>query len=178
MIQLVALGICCAEADHDVREVGGNNRGPRVREYLAAVGFGEGAAWCGGLIFYGWRFAARDVLGVPNPLDIVPEKALVQSYYETFQGRVVDPYDAPAGSLVLMKFGANPRDYDHIGMLRRPIPRGEFAAMTIEGNTGPGLGSTDMEREREGDGVYLRTRGLDEGKRPLLFIDVTGGDRE
>lgn len=178
MIQLVALGICCAEADHDVREVGGNNMGPRVREYLAAVGFDEGAAWCAALIFYCWRFGAKDVLGVPNPLNVVPSKALVQSYYETLQGYAVDPHDARPGSLVLMKFGANARDYDHIAMLRRPVPQGEHAALTVEGNTGPGLGSTDAEKEREGDGVYLRTRGLEEGKKPLLFLDVTREGRE
>lgn len=173
MIHLVALGIACAEADHDVREVGGNNRGPRVREYLASVGFAEGAAWCAALGFYCWKLAAEEVLGVPNPLEVVPHRALVQSYYETLAGYAVDPYDARPGSLVLMKFGSNPRDYDHFGMLRRPIPQGTFGCLTVEGNTGPGIGSTDAERQREGDGVYLRTRGLDEGLKPLLFLDVT-----
>lgn len=172
-IATVALGVFAGDADHNVVEVGANNRGPRIREYLASVGLGEGYAWCAAGVFYCWDYAS-EVTGEPNPLEAVPLRGLVESYFETFRNYVVSPESAPVGSLVLMKFGSNDRAYDHLGLLRKRIAPGSLAgADTVEGNTGPGIGTDPVEREREGDGVYLRTRGLEEGLKPLLFIDPT-----
>lgn len=39
-----------ATAELGVREIGGENRGPRVKEYLAHVGLGEGYPWCAAFV--------------------------------------------------------------------------------------------------------------------------------
>ena len=60
--------LACARRDLaiGVREVGEND-GPRVREYLAAVGVGAPANWCAAAITFWMRAAARE-LGVEPPV--------------------------------------------------------------------------------------------------------------
>lgn len=50
-----------------VHEIGGNNRGPRVEEYLASVGLPPGQPWCGAFVYFCYQQAARE-LRVINPL--------------------------------------------------------------------------------------------------------------
>ena len=47
-------------------EQGGNNRGPEVDLYLAAVGLDPGFAWCSAFLFWVFREAARRT-GLANP---------------------------------------------------------------------------------------------------------------
>lgn len=49
-------------AETGVRETEGNNRGPRIREYMATVGLSDGYAWCSG--FVKWVFKQA---GIPTP---------------------------------------------------------------------------------------------------------------
>ncbi len=60
----VALSIAVAEIG--VHEEGGNNRGPRVEEYLRAAGGLPGEAWCASFLFWCFRQAAQQ-LGVVCP---------------------------------------------------------------------------------------------------------------
>ena len=52
-----------ARAEVGVAEVGGNNRGRRVEEYLAAVGLGPGNPWCAAYV--AWVMRQAEVRGWP-----------------------------------------------------------------------------------------------------------------
>jgi hypothetical protein len=49
-----ALAAAIGELKANAREIGGNNRGPFVRKYLAPAGLDEGLSWCAG--FVSWCF--------------------------------------------------------------------------------------------------------------------------
>lgn len=49
-----ALAAAIGELKANAREIGGNNRGPLVRKYLAPAGLDEGQSWCAG--FVSWCF--------------------------------------------------------------------------------------------------------------------------
>ena len=99
MIQLVTLGVLAGEVDHDVREEGGNNMGPRMKRYRenADPPIGIAVPWCALLVQYASDVAAR-ALGIANPLDAVRQEALVQSYFEELQEQEV-PSSAPIPSI-------------------------------------------------------------------------------
>jgi hypothetical protein len=61
-----ALAVAMEELAAGVREVGGNNRGPRVEEYQRAAGGQPGEAWCAAFLVWCFREAARR-LGVVTP---------------------------------------------------------------------------------------------------------------
>ena len=159
MIQAVALGIAACDADHKVREEGGNNRGPRIREYLKNVGFAEGAPWCAAAVQY-WSDLAARTLGVVNPLDAVLQEALVQSYYDLLEGSQVD--DPEPGDLVLFKFGGS-ATWNHVGLVAQAPAGGTF--WTVEGNTSDA-------NQRDGDAVAFKPRKL--GGPPVTFIRWDG----
>lgn len=170
VIQAVALGIAACDADHKVREVGGNNRGPRIRQYLANLDppMQEGAPWCAAAVAY-WSDLAARALGVKNPLDAVRLEALVQSYYDLLASEEVPPEMVEPGDLVLFKFGSSGR-WDHIGIVTQPPKPGSKGFHTVEGNTG-------AESQRDGDGVHFRVRELD-AAYPVCFIRWDGRVRE
>lgn len=174
-IRLVALGFAASEADHKVREEGGNNRGPRIRQYLDGAGIAVDAPWCAAFVNYCADGAAR-VLGVPNPLDEVQLEALVQSYHDRFQGSQVSVAEAQAGDLVLFRFSGSDR-WNHIGLVAQPPKPGSTTFWSVEGNTSAGVGATDEEREREGDGVYVKPREIGSGY-PVSFIAWDGREIE
>ena len=157
------VGAAAMEADNRVREEGGNNRGPRVAEYLASLDppLAEGAPWCAAFVQYVSDVAARAV-GVPNPLDAVRLEAYVQSYVDQYGHAAVAPELALPGDLVCFSFGGE--RWDHIGILSRRVAGDSF--WTIEGNTG-------TESERDGDGVAVKPRTLSTGTREPLFLRWT-----
>lgn len=169
MIRAVTLGFALAEADHKVREVGGNNHGPRVQQYLGNLDppMAEGAAWCAAEIQYSSDRAARG-LGIPNPLDAVKLEALVQSYYDLLGHNEVRPAEVEPGDLVLYKFNGSQR-WNHIGIVAQPPKPGSKVFFAVEGNTG------DIS-QRDGDGVYLKPRELDAGY-PVCFLTWGDGER-
>jgi len=145
----VTLGVAFGEVDHKVREVGGNNRGPRVEQYLANAGIHQAAPWCAA--FVQWcSDRAAEALGTTNPLDAVKFEAYVQSYWEwaSANGRIVPISAARAGSLILFNFGGE--RWDHIGLIARPA-NNDGIVWSVEGNTG------DVD-QRDGDGVYIKPR--------------------
>jgi hypothetical protein len=163
MIRLVTLGVLAGEVDHDVREEGGNNMGPRMARYRenADPPIGIAVPWCALLIQYASDVAAR-ALGIQNPLDAVRQEALVQSYFEELQDQEVFRGAAEAGDLVLFKFGSSSRPWDHIGLLAVPPVALPGVFKTIEGNTSD-------DSERDGDAVAFKTRRLDAGY-PVTFL--------
>jgi CHAP domain-containing protein len=53
--------ITCALSQLGVTEVGGNNRGPEVEEYLRSVGLAAGFAWCAAFSYWCFRVGANRV---------------------------------------------------------------------------------------------------------------------
>lgn len=154
-LALVALGAALMDADHRVREEGGNNRGPRIRQYLANADppINVAAPWCAAFVQYCTDVAARG-RGKRNPLDEVRREAYVQDYWEWgAPDRIVSPHLAQAGDLVLFSFGGE--RWDHIGIVSQP-PGDGTTFWSVEGNTGD-------ENQRDGDVVAHKPRQLDSG---------------
>ena len=166
MIRAATLGVLAGEVDHDVREEGGNNLGPRMLRYRenADPPIGVAVRWCALVIQYGSDVAAR-ALGITNPLDAVRQEALVQSYYEELRENELEVGAVTAGDLALYKFGSSDRAWDHIGIVTiPPTDGGIFRA--IEGNTSD-------DSERDGDAVAFKVREVGAGY-PVTFL--TWGD--
>lgn len=163
MIQTAALGAALAEADRGVREIGGNNRGPDIRRYLAACDppIHVAAPWCAAFVQWASDVASQG-LGALNPLDGVRQEALVESYFDHFAPRGIVPFEvAEPGDLVLFRFPNGPDRWNHIGILARaPDQDGKF--WVVEGNTGDAS-------QRDGDGVYLKPR-VSNAEYPVAFI--------
>lgn len=162
-LPLVALGFALCEAERGVREEGGENRGPRIEEYLRATDppISVAAPWCAAFVQFVSDRAA-EALAVANPLDAVRLEALVQSYADWSEGLglFVERGAARPGDLVIYRFPRVPR-WNHIGILASRVDRdGSFSA--VEGNTND-AGS------REGDGVVLKLRSTEAGY-PTAFI--------
>lgn len=155
-LELVTLGLALGDADHHVSEEGGNNRGERVKRYLKAAGITVPAPWCAAWVNERAQLAA-DMLGTVSPLEQVKLQALVQSYHNWATENWLLVKDPRPGDLVLFKFGKSGR-WDHIGFVVRPLDGNVFD--TVEGNTSPGVGATDLEKQREGDGVFIKQRKL------------------
>lgn len=152
MIKLVTLGFAGCDADHKVREEGGNNRGPRIREYLENTDppINIAAPWCAAAVQY-WSDAAARVLGVENPLDAVRLEAYVQSYHDHFApDGIVTAAEAEPGDLVLYSFGG--QRWDHIGLVAQAPT--DSTVWSVEGNTSDA-------NQRDGDVVTIKPRALD-----------------
>jgi len=167
MLRATALGFALAEADHKVGEEGGPNTGKRIREYAANTDppITVAAPWCAMFAAYCTDKAAHP-LGLPNPLDAVKLEAYVESYHQWAKdnGKLVAVPEP--GDLVIFSFGG--QRFDHIGfVLIPPDASGKFR--TVEANTSPGVGATNAEREREGDGVYIKDR-TGKGKYAVRFV--------
>lgn len=168
-IRAVALGVAACDADHRVREVGGNNRGPRIRQYLENTDppIAVAAPWCAAFVQYASDVAGR-ALGIPNPLDEIRQEALVQSYYESLRHNEVSPAEVEAGDLVLFRFNESER-WNHIGFVAQPPKPGSKTFFSCEGNTSD-------ENQRDGDAVTIKPRQLDAGY-PVLFLTWGDGER-
>lgn len=167
-VALVTLGRALGDAEHGVHEEGGNNAGAWIRKYLHEAGIEVPAAWCAASIT-AWSNWAANLLGVLNPLDEVVQEGLVQSFYNWGQqrGLIVPLAAARPGDLVCYRFpGGTANAWNHLGILAAKLDGGRIR--TVEGNTSPGVGATKAEREREGDGVYVRER--NPAAQPTAFI--------
>ena len=126
-----------ARKEVGVQEVGGNNRGRRVEEYLAAVGLGPGQPWCAA--FIAWCMRAAGVQGWPATGD-------TWALEDWARARGVLHDDPQRGDVFLV-----------LGADGRPVHTGFVAAVqseyvsTIEGNTG-------MRSDFDGDGVAAKSR--------------------
>lgn len=162
-LQAVTLGVALGHADARIGEVGGNNTGPKVSEYLANTDppIHVAAPWCAAAVQY-WSDVAASRLQVQNPLDEVRLEALVQSYWDSFAHREISASQARAGDLVLFKFDGS-ETWNHIGLVCHAPSVGTTLFTTVEGNT-------SSESERDGDSVAVKVRDL-MGGYGLTFLD-------
>jgi hypothetical protein len=129
-------------AEIGVTESGGNNRGPRVEEYLAATGLPGGNPWCAA--FVRWSFdqaGLKTDITAWSPTAYDRKKVVWKNGWkdEFRQGQVFTIYYSRLGRI------------GHTGFADRMV--NENLVETVEGNTNDG-GS------REGDGVYRKKRSL------------------
>lgn len=168
-----AISVAIGEVVNSVREEGGENEGPKVREYLRNAGIPAPAPWCAAAMQWITDGAAR-FLGFENPLDEVHREALVLDYVTLADSKdwTVPVDRGKPGDLVCFKFSGSDR-WNHMGMLltEPKLSEQEWRFQTIEGNTSPGVGLTDEEREREGDGMYRKQREWREGRTRIIAWD-------
>lgn len=138
-----------------VRETGGNNRGPEINRWLRAVGASPGDPWCAAFVA-GMLRAAEAQTGAT----IVPtiRSALARNYIS--RGSVIEATEvrrgtrtAPIGASPVWQRGATRKG--HIGINDAPW-RGPTGT-TIEGNTSSGTRGS----QHDGDNVYRRRRTID-----------------
>jgi hypothetical protein len=147
----------------------GSNRGPRVDEYLRAVGLrpeGGSFAWCAAFVYWCFERGARG-LGRANPL---PRTAGVLDHWRragqagtarlAAPAATADPALVRPGMVFVQDFGGGK---GHTGLVES-VQGGRI--VTLEGNT-------NDEGSREGIGVFRRT-----GRKILTinkgFIDYAG----
>lgn len=170
-----AVGIALGERANDARETGGNNRGPAVEKYLRSCGISIPAAWCMAFVFWSAEKAAEH-LQTENPLRNVPLRALVASLIDTARRRewIIPASVAEPGDIVAFQWSSG----NHVGFLLEPPPvvfgagrthTGPF--WTLEGNTDQDVGLDNEERQREGDGVFVKTRRATTGRVHFIRWD-------
>lgn len=122
-----------AAAELGVREVGGNNKGARIAEYLAVVKLKRPEPWCSAFVC--WVFAQN---GYKNPCSGWSPDLFLSSSIST----TVLP-----GNIIGFYF-PNLKRIAHVGLI---VNQKDSWILTTEGNT-------NVKGSREGDGVYLRMR--------------------
>lgn len=137
----------------------GSNNGPKVRQYLAAVGLGPGYAWC--MAFVYWCFDKTP----GNPL---VKTGGVMAQFNQIKGKRIykidainTPLEASAilpGDIFIMSF---PHGQGHTGIIEKTSGDSVF---TIEGNTNGSGG-------REGIGVFSRRRKISEIRGLIRVLD-------
>lgn len=124
-----------------VREQGGANRGAQVEQYLAAVNFGPGYAWCAA--FVSWCYQQVDI---DHPRSAwVPSYALAENLIYK-RGEFIRQLPQ-SGDAFLIWFDRLKRPA-HIGFVEKWQAKW---VITVEGNT-------NDDGSREGDGVYRKRR--------------------
>jgi hypothetical protein len=151
-----------------IHEIGGNNRGPEVKKFLAEVGLPQGYAWCDAFQSYEEHATAGRRLPI--------ESASVGTTFVAAQRLGWTVARPRRGDLVLYDFDADGQADDHIGIVVRVIHLpstggrlfGSFILRTVEGNTSSGVAGS----QTDGAGVFLRTRVV----RPssVRFIRIPG----
>ena len=124
-----------------VKEQGGANRGEQVEQYLAAVNFGPGYAWCAA--FVSWCYQQADI---NHPRSAwVPSYAIKQNIIYK-RGEFIKQLPQP-GDVFMIWFNRLKRPA-HIGFVEKWQAKW---VTTVEGNT-------NDDGSREGDGVYRKRR--------------------
>lgn len=157
-IRLLAMATHYAAAG--VKEHGGNNRGKVVDHILRAAGVAPGNPWCAAAVVV-WGCEARmKAIGddTPTAADFLTAKNWLKANYFKPSALVADiendakkrgtwkgaDWEPQPGDLVIYHFKTG----NHIGVV---VKDHGSTIETIEGNTGSG-------NDRDGDGVYHRTR--------------------
>ena len=149
--------IAAAAKKIGVHESGGNNKGPEVEQFQKAVdGKAQGEPWCAAFV----QFCIMEVEKRFGATVVCHRSEHCLTIWAKTPG--VHRYKFPKpGYLVIWNYENSLNG--HIGIVSRVID--EFTIETIEGNTGP----DDKTVEREGDGVYRKTRSLKQtGKMKLM----------
>lgn len=140
---LVERALAQAAARVGTTEQGGNNRGPWVARFLAAVGLGQGYAWCAA--FVTWTIKQADEL---KHFSFPKHPASVLGWHEWARATNRLVSEPQRGDLFFWLDGST----GHIGWITGVEGR---TIETIEGNT-------NKAGSRDGDGVYRKRRTIDE----------------
>lgn len=143
-----------AEGWEGFTEQGGDNMGQAVQRFQKAVdGKAVGEPWCASFVWH----CIKEVDGICNTLgDPKTTKLFASEHVMTMWRKApgLNRVGIPEpGDLVLWQHGESERG--HIGIVISDAELGNGKIITIEGNTGMGAGV-----QREGDGVYRRTRDM------------------
>lgn len=138
-----------------VVEVGGNNRGKQVEEYLRSVNMPAGQPWCAAIIVWAMNkcnIKHRITAWSPsayNKNDVIFTDG-------EFKTQDWSNDDVLIGTLSYDKFKSIKSRYKGIGHVFDCLVVGKRSVITIEGNTND-AGDRDS---RSGDGVYRKKRPL------------------
>lgn len=151
---LLAATLKAAAAEVGVMETPpGSNRGPRVSEYLAAVGLEPGFAWCAAFVYWCFRQAAKSQ-SVANPairtagvLDMWNRAVAGGFHTVTASDAAENPGLLRPGMVFVFSTGGG---FGHTGFV---AGINGFRIETIEGNT-------DVSGSRNGIGVFRRSRSI------------------
>lgn len=154
-------------------EAGGENRGPIVDHFIASTGGVLGSAWCLHFVRYcvdqvdkqcELIYAASESLRAPN---ILPKTGSCVKMWKTAPeySKSLTP---SVGSIVLWEHfdkAAHATGLGHAGIVTKVLDGGHWIG-TVEGNTGPERAG---DINREGDGVFEKTRSLQGGPRMRIL---------
>lgn len=151
MTDFVARMLTIAATQIGVREHG-RNRGPEIDGYCHDIGHDPTKAdpWCSTFVCAMVKRTA-DAMGVPVPLHLTAGVFTLDE-----QAPVACRRSVPSAGSIFIK-----NEHKHTGFVEAVLDGGIL--QTIEGNTDPGGSS-------EGDGVYRRTRNVDE---ILAYLDLS-----
>ncbi|MFH1067841.1 MAG: CHAP domain-containing protein [bacterium] len=137
--------VAIARREVGVKEVGGNNRGPRIRQYQSATWLEPGAwPWCAAFVCWcirEWRQSDKSLPKFNRPQTAGAfdfERWARQENFPVFDETTL----AKKGDIIVF-------DFSHIGIVAED--RAGDTLHTIEGNT-------NAEGSREGDGVWEKRR--------------------
>jgi len=123
-----------------VHEQGGNNRGPEVDQYLAAVGLAPGYSWCASFVHWCFKQAAAQ-LGLVNPCPKTAGAVRMWTLTEPICRRVLPV----SGAIYVLDHGAGK---GHAGIVEQV--GGDGTLIEISGNT-------NAAGSREGNAVARHT---------------------
>ena len=130
-----ALAVAIAELRANAREIGGDNRGPFVRKYLAPAGLDEGNPWCAS--FVSWCFLqASGGVAAAMPFDYAPGARNLLAEFKA-QGWASAPASGEApqpGDIVVWWRVSLAGWLGHVGLVHS-VQDGML--YTIEGNRSP-----------------------------------------
>lgn len=156
----------------NVRELTGKNDHPDIDKFLKYLGLPKGLSWCAAYVLFAYKEAA-DELGIKQPLPRYGRVAMLKKACQQnpLKYRWITADEVRFGSVRLQP-GDMPmwahgtiRDGDfngHIGMGLQQLSFVRF--QDIEGNTSSG----DSGSQREGNGVFIRTRTIAPGTFRIL----------
>jgi hypothetical protein len=134
-------------------EIGGNNRGPKIREYQAATSLApDDWPWCAAFACWCVR-SWLDDLGHDAPFSrlarpITPAAFGLEKWAKQNGFLILgESARCEAGDLVVY-------DMSHCGIVVATAPAGSKHIEAVEGNTGP----TGLRDSNMGDGVYRKKR--------------------
>lgn len=161
-----ARDVAIDEAHAHVKEVGGNNQGPKVEQYQSITGGNPGDSWCADFVSWclmrglaarmGWH---TDLESMLTHVGAFGQRYLpISGYCPTLwneahrRGYSRDhTYKPDSGDLILYDFHQIGEPH-HIGIVLQQ--NGDGTLKTVEGNTSSGVDGS----QSDGDGVHVRVR--------------------
>lgn len=137
MASLILTALSVAQGQLGVHEQGGNNTGPQVDQYLAAVGLDPGYPWCAAFLFFCFREASKR-LALVNP---VPRTASTQRLWTLSEPITRDSNPQPGYVYVLQHSPTS----GHVGIIESVGADGTIAEIS---------GNTNQTGSREGNTVW------------------------